>query len=302
MKRFYAVAALTALLFSACSTQDDVPTPPLKPVKLEFASVVKADAERITPMTRAEVDFKESFKVNLSAVDGVYVAATGKQVDWNGTKFDFVAGDEVYLLKTARNLTAWAPATLDHVADQPNTFALTAGAYQKTNDLLYQQNTSVSAENASVAISFQRAYAMLTFKLSAANYHGAKKMTALAVYGIPKTGTIDIATGTVTADAALADLAAPIDAVTAETDFSVADASAGVLVVPVASFTDMKIKCTLDGQTYQDIAITGVGFNKLEKGKNYEITLTIEDTGLTFSGVKENEWDDVAGAGSGTLQ
>lgn len=287
MKRFYFAAAVAALFFTGCATEETVEPTPEKAL-LTFNSVLQAD------MTRAAKDLGASFKFNLSAVTDVYEAQNDLTATYNSTDKKYTTATDIWLYKTERNLTAWAPVGISaKAAETPNVFDLTAAAYTADADLVYQPNKAVSSTNAEVSLTFEHAYAKVSFELVATNYHGKKHVTSLVITGMPATGTIDITTGTVTPAAPDAD----VTVVNADTDFATAEVSA--LVIP-STPTALKVNCTLDGVEYKGIEIKDV--TSFEKGKHYTIKLTATDKSLSFLTIQVNEWESVATPGTGTLE
>lgn len=276
MKRFYfaaALAAMTSVVFSSCDKQDEV-TPPLpEKAELGFASVATANL-----VTRADAtDLNAPFKINLDA-NAVYTTAVEGQEVTYAAGSGYTVDPSITLVKTARNLTAWAPVGVSPVT-APNTFTLTPGS---ADDFVYQKSTSVSSANCTnLALTLNHAYAKLTFTLTATNYNLPKSLSSLVVKGTPGASTIDISTGTYATTPTDADLTV----VSTATTF---DKAIATLVVPKSETVAMTLDCTLDGVSYTGIAVSGI--NKLEPGANYNVKITITGQSIAITGVQVPGW------------
>ena len=210
MKRFYLVAALAATamaaaFFTSCDKQDEVTPPPPESAALGFQSVVTAGLE-----TRAAGDptpLNASFKINLDTNDAYSTAVNNQEVKYTvGSGYSI--SPAIYLLKSSRNMVAWAPVGLeppgrgsppfsDPVPEAaPNVFTLNPGNTTTAVDFVYQENTEVnSGKCTDLALTLKHAFAKLTFTLNATNYpFSAPSLSSLVVKGTPGVSTIDIST------------------------------------------------------------------------------------------------------------
>ena len=115
MKRFYLVAALAATamaaaFFTSCDKQDEVTPPQPESAALGFQSVVTAALE-----TRAAGDptpLNASFKINLDTNDAYSTAVNNQEVKYTvGSGYSI--SPAIYLLKSSRNMVAWAPVGIE---------------------------------------------------------------------------------------------------------------------------------------------------------------------------------------------
>lgn len=275
---------MASVVFSSCDKQDDV-TPPLpEKAELGFASVATANL-----VTRADVtDLNASFKINLDA-NAVYTTAIEGQEVTYVAESGYTVDPAITLVKTARNLTAWAPVNVAPVT-APNTFTLTPGS---DADFVYQQSTPVSSANCTnLALTLNHAYAKLTFSLTATNYNLPKSLTSLVVKGTPGASTIDISTGTYGTTPVDADLTVVSTAMTFDKDIP-------VLVVPKGETVAMTLDCTLDGVAYSGIPVKGI--TKLEPGANYNVKIAITGQSIAITGVQVPGWTN-GGEGSADLK
>ena len=118
MKRFYLVAALAATamaaaFFTSCDKQEEVTPPQPESAALGFQSVVTAGLE-----TRAAGDptpLNASFKINLDTNDAYSTAVNNQEVKYtDGSGYSI--SPAIYLLKSSRNMVAWAPVGLPELS------------------------------------------------------------------------------------------------------------------------------------------------------------------------------------------
>ena len=127
MKRFYLVAALAATamaaaFFTSCDKQEEVTSPQPESAALGFQSVVTAGLE-----TRAAGDptpLNASFKINLDTNDAYSTAVNNQEVKYtDGSGYSI--SPAIYLLKSSRNMVAWAPVGVEPDAEAaPNNITI----------------------------------------------------------------------------------------------------------------------------------------------------------------------------------
>ena len=297
MKRFYLVAALAATamaaaFFTSCDKQEEVRPPQPESAALGFQSVVTAGLE-----TRAAGDptpLNASFKINLDTNDAYSTAVNNQEVKYtDGSGYSI--SPAIYLLKSSRNMVAWAPVGVEPDAEAaPNVFTLNPGNTTAAVDFVYQENTEVnSGKCTDLALTLKHAFAKLTFTLNATNYpFSAPSLSSLVVKGTPGVSTIDISNGSYST---VTD--ADLTVVSTATDFTSPNAvTALVLPKTAASLT---LDCTLDGTSYQNIAVKDIA--KLDACANYNITINITGTEISVSGVQVPDWT-AGGNGSADLK
>lgn len=281
MRKFYAAAAIAAMISSACSTEEPVNQAPAS-AKLGFRSVITADLTRAMPG-----DLNDGFKFNLGAAAD-YAALTAEEVTYAEGSGYAVTNPVTIFAGADRVLTAWAPADVAPEVDDANTFTLTPGVEGVTAnaiDFVYQtQQILTSANCDAVSLTMNHAMAKLIFKIEFPVGHTTpKQISELTVKGTPGASKFDIFNNSWATPAA----AANIQLVSVDTEIT-NDFEA--LVVPMATVSagDLKITCTVNGQTYPETAITGI--TKLEKSTSYTVTVTITGTGMVISGVTVGGW------------
>lgn len=297
MKRFYLVAAfaataMAAASFTSCDKQNDVAPPQPESAALGFRSVVTAGLE-----TRAAGDptpLDASFKINLDVNEAYSTAVNNQEVKYTaGSGYSITPA--IYLLKSSRNMVAWAPVGVEPDAESaPNVFTLTPGNTSTAVDFVYQENTEVnSGKCTNLALTLKHAFAKLTFTLNATNYpFSAPSLSSLVVKGTPGVSTIDISNNSYST---VADT--DLTVVDAATDFASPN-TVTALVLPKAA-ASLTLDCTLDGTSYKDIAVKDI--TKLDAGANYNITINITGTEISVSGVQVPDWT-AGGNGSADLE
>ncbi|OKZ01736.1 MAG: hypothetical protein BHV65_05335 [Alistipes sp. 58_9_plus] len=183
-------------------------------------------------------------------------------------------------------MVAWAPVGIEPDAEAaPNVFTLNPGNTTAAVDFVYQENTEVnSGKCTDLALTLKHAFAKLTFTLNATNYpFSAPSLSSLVVKGTPGVSTIDISNGS-------------YSTVTDADLTVVSTVTALVLPKTAASLT---LDCTLDGTSYQNIAVKDIA--KLDAGANYNITINITGTEISVSGVQVPDWT-AGGNGSADLK
>ena len=115
---------------------------------LGFQSVVTAGLE-----TRAAGDptpLNASFKINLDTNDAYSTAVNNQEVKYtDGSGYSI--SPAIYLLKSSRNMVAWAPVGVEPDAEAaPNVFTLNPGNTTAAVDFVYQENTEVNPVSARI--------------------------------------------------------------------------------------------------------------------------------------------------------
>ena len=130
---------------------------------LGFQSVVTAGLE-----TRAAGDptpLNASFKINLDTNDAYSTAVNNQEVKYtDGSGYSI--SPAIYLLKSSRNMVAWAPVGVEPDAEAaPNVFTLNPGNTTAAVDFVYQENTEVnSGKCTDLALTLKHAFAKLTLR------------------------------------------------------------------------------------------------------------------------------------------
>lgn len=271
MKRFYFAAALAALVFTACSTEDESAQPVPESAPIVFKSVNSLDV--VTRATTSE--FTNTFSVFITGV-----TTAPKSVEYNEaeSKWAFAGGD-VQVDRTGGELVAWYPTDLVTPADGKVGATLTAQKEVAAQDLIFFHKKVTSTSN-EVDIELGHAYARLSFVVEAGTgYTGAAELTQVQITGgILATGTLDLAVGGVpTAGAALS---TPIVLAKGET----------ALVVPVATEPTIAVTCKIDGEEFNASVNNPTTMPSLVAGTEYQIKLKLVGKNAAITSVKQVDW------------
>lgn len=286
MKRFYFAAALAALAFTACSTEESVqPVPESAPIHFKSVSSLDVVTRAATPE-----DFVLDFNafVTNTAMDAAKLVKYTAPNSWA-----FADGVDVAVDRTGGTLVAWYPTDLSVTATKTDgvKFTLTAQKDDATKDLIYQYQP-VAAPNADkIAVVMGHAYAKLSFKVVQGEGYTVENPSLTAVKinkGIYATGDLNMLTGALTPAAA-----------GAVGTLSLVKSGGGTLekalVVPMASKPSIEITCTVDEKDYTTtIEDTENNMPSLEAGTEYEITLHVVGQNAAFTSVKQVPWETQA--------
>lgn len=285
MKRFYFAAALAALAFTACSTEESVqPVPESAPIHFKSVSSLDVVTRAATPE-----DFLSDFNafVTNTAMDAAKLVKYTAPNSWA-----FADGVDVAVDRTGGTLVAWYPTDLGVIATKTDgvKFTLTAQKDDATKDLIYQHQ-DVAAPNADkIEVVMGHAYAKLSFKVVKGEGYTVENPSLTAVKinkGIYATADLNMLTGELTPAAA--------GAVGTLSLAKSADALEKALVVPMAGKPSIEITCTVDGKDYTTtIEDTDNNMPSLEAGTEYEITLHVVGQNAAFTSVKQVPWETQA--------
>lgn len=272
MKRFYFAAVLAALVFTACSTEEESAQPVPESAPIVFKSVNSLDV--VTRVSTSE--FKNNFSVFITGVTDAVKSVEYSDAD---SKWAFVGGD-VQVDRTGGELVAWYPTDLVTPAGGKVEATLTAQKEVAAQDLIYFHKT-VNSVNPNVDVELGHAYARLSFVVEAGTgYTGAAELTQVQITGgIPATGTLDltVADAVPTAGAALS------TAIVLAKDET-------ALVVPVATEPTIAVTCTIDGEEFTASVKNSTTMPSLVAGTEYQIKLKLIGKNAAITSVKQVEW------------
>lgn len=293
MKRFYLVAAVAAMAFTACSNEELEPVTPPQSAVLGFSSVLTANL-----VTRTDAGaLKQDFKFNMAAASGGFEALEEQEVTYAAATGFSVTNPVVIFAGADRTLTAWAPASVapKGVGADANTFMLTPGVDGTTLnvcDFVYQtQKTVTSTDAAAINLTMKHAMAKITFKIEFPVAHTTpKEISKLVLAGTPGASEFNIFSDTWGTPAVAAD----ITVINASDD---ASKSFEALVVPMETVAAdaLKVTCTINGHEYAATSVGGI--TKLDKATNYVVTLKVSGNALKITGVSVDDWTDSADNG-----
>lgn len=276
MKKFYFAVMSLPLMLGACNGQKETNFP--TEAVMSFSDVATMEVVTRADASAYDGTFKFMMPKNDYYTDDVTSTASNSTGSW------VIAGAPVYLTPASRELYAWSPEGLE-VADQ--TTLLTSQVYAADKDVLYFYKAEVNSGSPAVDVLFEHAYAQLSFVLSA-DYKGSKKLKNFTISGLNETATVDFKTGGITSPSAAVDLV--LKATDVEETFP---AKLSALAVPATTVAadQLKITCTIDGQTYSNISLNKV--TALEHGKEYVVTLNIKGGEMGVTSVKVQGWTAV---------
>lgn len=276
MKKLYFAGMILPLMLSACNDGREESGIGAE-AALEFDHVAT-----MAVITRAETEYTSDFKFTMPKNEDYSTDVTTTAS--YGTGSWEIANGPIYLSSADRELYAWAPVGLI-VTDHTATLTSQKYADEQDKDILYFYKSKVSASDAKVNVLFSHAYARLSFVLSGTNYPGNKTLSAFTVKGLNASATVSLKDGSITAPAAAADLKL------VETGTAAFPERLSALVVPAGSVTDLKVDCTIDAQSYNNVSLAGI--TELKAGNEYVVTLNIKGTEMSISSVKVNVWTPV---------
>lgn len=213
------------------------------------------------------------------------------------------SGDPIYFLNAdAVTFTAYYPYS--------GTKGTAAGIIEGTTDLENQsaENQALidylwaqaSGSKAYPEVEFSFAHKMSKLTITFQNGEGTdvSKITSYSLDGLVLDGTFDTSTGVAEANADATAGKLEID-LTGTTVNSGSNLPSLILYPQTISGT-LSLSAVCDGQTYKcNLAFTGI---ELEAGTDYQVTITLNKTGLVVSKATIKPWTSVSGNGTAVLQ
>jgi len=291
MREVLTSVLVLGLLFATAACTEDTTRPDTNVVPL------KIDNIQLSGVSLRSSDPLESGDIGLFRLAGSGYSGTSNNVKYtySGGGWSAASGvTPIYLSKSTANLCAYYPYSSD--ADYSDgQVTLTSQRYDNTKDLCYQTGVTASSE-AAASFTLEHAYAMITFTLTrSATYPGTCAISnlSLANAGLLTSNTLDMTTGTTgtygsgtTGTITVLPSIAGIASGSSET--------VSVLMVPVTTSMsgDIQLSLTVDDRALST-TISTTTLPKLEAGKNYNITATINGASLTITSVTTTDWADV---------
>ncbi|MDO4949531.1 MAG: fimbrillin family protein [Bacteroidales bacterium] len=228
----------------------------------------------------------------VTAKDGV--AYDGHEQGYSNVAFTYSGGKwstttPIYLSNTEGRLYGYFP----YNASATDLTAIPVESSLNGSDHLYATPGTVShsSKSASIAMNHALARLHLTLKVNTEKYKAAGVLSNIRLKStaIAQSGTMDITDGTVTpANPGEVSLAAD-GTITAEGIVK------DILLVTgnnsSDSRSDLTILLTVDG-TQVGVALTGENGIIIRQGRQYDLTLTLEDTGIKVGGVGVGTWGE----------
>lgn len=302
IKQLLTTAPLLLLLLAGCtsgepfSKETEIPGIPegeYAPLSVESA-VIEAE---VTTSTRAALG---------SGSIGVFLTGTGYTAK-NNMKYNYATpawtpqdvANTIYLGSANANVCAYYPYAASSMT--LNGFTLTSQVYDAAKELSFATNQTVNgaktgSPNRNVAFALTRAYSRVNVivKRHATNYPGTCQVTALKLKNILASTTLNISNGTQAATTSV--VANEVSATsfsttltagsTTQKDFLTVPCTFASTTVNSVGNCGLTIQLTVDGRTMTTGILT-TKLPKMEKGKQYTVTVTINGTSLGVGTVTE---------------
>ena len=224
-----------------------------------------------------------------SAYDGKTSGYSNVKYTYNGEKWSTTT--PIYLSNTVGKLYGYFPynTTATDLTKIPIVSSLNG------TDYLYAEQREVSISEKSVSLQMNHALARLHLTLKKGEKYKANGVISgitLKSTAIDATGTMDITTGEVTATKAKTDKG--VVQLVASGSLSTGDQTYDILLVPAYASdaaTPFDILISIDGAT-AGVTLSGENGITVQSGKQYDVTLEIQDTGIKVSGVGVGLWGE----------
>lgn len=211
----------------------------------------------------------------------------------------------VYLGSATANVCAYYPYAPSSMTIDG--FTLTSQVYDVNKELSYAANSQVNGAktgtpNRNVTFSLVRAYSLVkvVVKRHATNYPGTCLVTGLKLKNILTTTTLNISNGVQAANSSVVAnevAATAFNATlqnggdTTEKEFLMVPCTFTAATVNSVANCGLTITLTVDGRTMTTGILTSA-LGKMERGKQYTVTVTINGTSLGITTVNEApDWD-----------
>ena len=223
-----------------------------------------------------------------SAYDGHDKGYSNVEYAYNGSKWSTTT--PIYLSNTVGKLYGYFP----YNAGATNLKAIPIASSLNGTDYLYTEQREVSISNKSVSLQMNHALARLHLTLKKGEKYKAAGVISgitLKSTAIDATGTMDITTGEVTATKAKTDKG--VVELAASGSLSTGDQTYDILLVPADgsdAATPFDILISIDGTT-AGVTLSGENGITIQSGKQYDVTLEIDASGVKVTAVGVGAWD-----------
>jgi hypothetical protein len=290
-KRILIFAALAASLAS-CS-QDELSTTsvnkdltPLGVSSASLATVVTRDADPTLTVG--------SLGLFLTNTTGGYTAASNVEYDKATDQSAWSSQTPIYLGTQQATIYAYYPYNSNPGITDVTNVPLKSQVYTAANDLAYAQAVSVTSatinnQNPSVSFALKRAYSQVKITLQKGNYTGAGQISNVTIKDAYPTGNINFSNGNLSGLGT-----ADVNVLSSSTNLN-DGMSWDMLMVPgVAASGKFYISFTIDGKPMDTLALPSV---LLVAGTNYQITITVNNTGVSVNSVTLANWNTTSVSG-----
>ncbi|MCQ2051575.1 MAG: fimbrillin family protein [Bacteroidaceae bacterium] len=305
-----ATILLAALAFAGCSKVEEFNCNPDSALQIESVGGVSQYAlMQAQPASKAVIDGNELPGSEAAQGIGIFVTAqdgsaydghdkgySNVEYTYNGEKWSTTT--PIYLSNTVGKLYGYFP----YNAGATNLKAVPIASSLNGTDYLYAVPQEVSITEKSVSLQMNHALARLHLTLKKGEKYNAAGVISgitLKSTAIDATGTMDITTGEVSATKTKTDKG--VVELVASGSLSTGDQTYDILLVPADgsdAANPFDIFISIDGTT-AGVTLSGENGITVQSGKQYDVTLEIDATGVKVTGVGVGVWGD---GGSQTVQ
>ena len=323
-------AVLSALLFTACSSEDPsgTETPDSSSGILKISANLDITTGGVAKRSLAPTAFENAATIGIF-IDGTGYTPSASTFTYNGTTW----GTEtpIYLTGNTATVYGYYPSSLE-----PTTAAktvpvtvlttLSENAFSATSnsqiDYMYAVKTgettqaTVTKAAGSADLTFKHAMAQLTFVINkGSNFGGTGKLTNITLtksdtYAFPSgEGTMSLTNGAITTETPTQTLSLTDATGVVINAYNITPSAtpiATVLVAPTDISTDgttsgtgiVRLAVTIDGIAYEMTAASYLPVTTIaqwEPGKNYTYTITVGGGELSITSVAIDAWDPITG-------
>ena len=325
-------AVLSALLFTACSSEDPsgTETPDSSSGILKISANLDITTGGVAKRSLAPTAFENAATIGIF-IDGTGYTPSASTFTYNGTTTTWGTETPIYLTGNTATVYGYYPSSLEPTIAAktvPVTVltTLSENAFSATSnsqvDYMYAVKTgettqaTVTKTDGSAELTFKHAMAQLTFVINkGSNFGGTGKLTNITLtksdtYSFPSgEGTMSLTNGAITTETPNQTLSLT-DATGVEiNDYNITPSAtpiATVLVAPTDISTDgttsgtgiVRLAVTIDGIVYEMTAATYLPVTTIaqwEAGKNYTYTVTVGGGELSITSVAIAAWEPITG-------
>ena len=303
MKQFSCIVFICALM-AGCSGEQFAPEAetPVVPGDERVALAVQSaglEAE-MTPATRAALT---SGSIGIYLSGSGYTTLQNKRYDYSGGAWaPYDAANTIFLGNTEASVCAYHPYTSS--AGTVSSLPLTTQAYAANQELSYATNQTVSGSSRNVSFSLVRAYSLIRviIKRHATGFPGTCNVTTMNLSNIISNTTLNISNGVQAATNSVVSnklSSIPINqtlaaSATTQKDILAVPCTFATTTVNGVSNCGLSIELIVDGKS-MIAGISRATLSQLDKGKQYNITVTINGSSLGINSIEQAPaWQEVA--------
>ena len=304
MKRYIKTAyviSFVALALAGCSKTDEFQYNPDSALQIESVSGISPFSLMQEPATKAVITGDSLPGDEAAKGIGLFVTATGggaydgHDKGYTNVKYTFdgskwSAASPIYLSNTTGNLYGYFP----YNSEANDLRAIPVQSSLNGTDYLYAEPQEVSFGKP-VTIQMKHALARLHLTIvKGENYKGSGTLSGITLTStaIGATGTLDLTDGTVAAQKGAGSMG--VVPLTAAGTIDKTGLTKDILLVTgnrTAVSSDLAISLAIDG-TVAGVSLSSDNGVVICQGVQYNLTLTVEDTGIKVTGVEIGVWGE----------